>query len=132
MGVFWGLYYGYIGIMDKKMETTITGWYTISGLGFWVSTSWGGVLLAENLAAHLYLVPSTCPYFAFPGGSWIPLIYLKTLYSRNSLDPYYLVPHYYLGHIPSLFGSRSVVGYQLVGVLRVPRIILRSAGNPPL
>ena len=41
--------------------------------------------------------------------------------SRNSLDPYYLVPHYYLGHIPSLFGSRWVVGYQVVGVLRVPR-----------
>ena len=43
------------------------------------------------------------------------------VYSRNSLDPYYLVPHYYLGHIPSLFGSRWVVGYQVVGVLRVPR-----------
>ena len=39
--------------------------------------------------------------------------------SRNSLDPYYLVPHYYLGHIPSLFGSRWV--YEVVGVLRVPR-----------
>ena len=41
--------------------------------------------------------------------------------SRNSLDPYYLVPHYCLGHSPSLFGSRWVVGYQVVGVLRVPR-----------
>ena len=45
------------------------------------------------------------------------------LYSRNSLDPFYLVPHYYLGHIPSLFGSRWVVGYQVVGVLSVPRIV---------
>ena len=42
---------------------------------------------------------------------------------RNSLDPHYLVPHYYLGRIPSLFGSRWVVGYQVVGVLRVPRIL---------
>ena len=33
MGVFWGLYYGYIGIMEKKMETTIIGLYIISGLG---------------------------------------------------------------------------------------------------
>ena len=41
--------------------------------------------------------------------------------SRNSLDPYYLVPHFYLGHIPPLFGSRWVVGYQVVGVLRVAR-----------
>ena len=45
------------------------------------------------------------------------------LCSRNSLDPYYLVPLYYLGHIPSVFGSTWVVGYQVVGVLRVPRIM---------
>ena len=53
-------------------------------------------------------------------GYWAPRM---KPYSRNSLDPYYLVPHYYLGHIPSLFGSRWVVGYQVVGVLRVPRTI---------
>ena len=46
--------------------------------------------------------------------------------SRNSLDPYYLVPHCHVGHIPSLFGSRWVVGYQVVGALRVPRIRTRS------
>ena len=40
---------------------------------------------------------------------------------RNSLGPHYLVPHCYLGHIPSLFGSEWVVGYQVVEVLRVPR-----------
>ena len=47
-------------------------------------------------------------------------------FPRNSSDPHYLVPHCYLGHIPSLFGSRWVVGYQVVGVLRVPRIFAES------
>ena len=51
--------------------------------------------------------------------------------STNSLDPYYLEPHYYLGHIPSLFGSRWVVGYQVVGVLRVPRKYLDDAEFQP-
>ena len=43
--------------------------------------------------------------------------------SWNSLDPHYLVPHYYKGHIPYVFGSKWVVGYQVVGVQGVPRIV---------
>ena len=26
MGVMWGLYWGYVGIMEKNMETTIMGY----------------------------------------------------------------------------------------------------------
>ena len=36
MGLIYGLYWGYSGIMEKKMETTILGLYRVGveGLGF--------------------------------------------------------------------------------------------------
>ena len=36
--IYWGLYRGYIGIMEKEMEATIMGLYRVGGLGLKV---WG-------------------------------------------------------------------------------------------
>ena len=70
------------------------------------------VLVAKHVAS-----PQDCMWvYGLPGPSkfwWI-----------------YLVPHDYWGCILSLFGSKWVVGYQVVGVLRVPRIILTTPHTP--
>ena len=75
-GAIWGLYsdngkferkwkslsWVYIGRMEKKMETTITGLYRVNGTRTWKLVSWGYIgFRAQGFCEHL----RTCAVFGF-------------------------------------------------------------------